>query len=203
LAFAAVLLLFKLVSYSKKSFLLFLILSLGFAVFFFSSPKNLKRLKSIQNTTQFSIRHRLQLWRANVGYVKSSPFVGIGYGENKKKKRLLNSFDKDFKTKYKHLGSFLITSPHNEYIDVAASFGLPILFLFIFFLFNVLIYYFKYSSINHKKLHNLLALLFLSTFALAICFDSIGYDNWIIVLIALLPMLYNKHRNSSQKSQPL
>ncbi len=199
LAVAAFLLLLKLISYNKKSFLLFLTLFLGATIFFFSSTKNLKRLKSIQNTTQFSIQHRLQLWRANIGYIKSSPFVGIGYGENKKKKRLLNSFDEDFKTKYKRLGSFLITSPHNEYLDVAASFGLPVLFLFIFFLFKVLIYYFKCSSINHKHLQHLLALLFLSTFAIAICFDSIGYDNWIILLIALLPMLYNKHKSLLQK----
>jgi len=161
-------------------------------LFSFDSLK--KRVLLIFDSQSFSIQHRIELWKANISFVKENPLIGIGFNQNKDKDLLLEKFDPNFYEKYKHLGDFLFTTAHNKYLDIASSFGLPVLFIFIFIFGSVLLRLFNKNGNKSTQILYFISLFYLSAIAIALLFDGMGHDYWIVVILATTPFFISKER---------
>lgn len=93
-------------------------------------------------TVDRSIGFRMSAWQASLRVIRSHPFFGTGTGENK---LLLDEIEKE-KIYYGFGGKSM--SPHNFYLSMLASFGIPV----VVFIFCVIFYLLKLSWRNMKKL---------------------------------------------------
>ncbi len=73
-----------------------------------------------------SVAQRLEFWRAATGIIKTHPFVGVGTGD------LLIAFNSQYVLMNTKLDEFHRLRSHNQYLSVAAAFGIPGLIYFLF-----------------------------------------------------------------------
>lgn len=75
-----------------------------------------------------SVAQRLEFWRAAVGIIKANPFVGVGTGD------LLLAFNSQYERMNTKLDEQHRLRSHNQYLSIAAAFGIPGLIYFLFVL---------------------------------------------------------------------
>ncbi len=73
-----------------------------------------------------SVAQRLEFWRAATEIIKAHPFVGVGTGD------LLIAFNNQYKAMNSKLDEYHRLRSHNQYLSIAAAFGIPGLIYFLF-----------------------------------------------------------------------
>lgn len=101
-----------------------------------------------QNPNGHSVTQRAEFWKAAFGIFKEHPFFGVGTGD------LVQSYKEEYVKQNSRLDDNHRLRAHNQYLSIAAGFGL---FGFVYFLFALL-----YPLSDYKKLSPLF-LLFLLT----------------------------------------
>ncbi len=73
-----------------------------------------------------SVAQRLEFWRAAIGVIKNSPLIGVGIGDMKAE------YDKQYERMNTRLDATHRLNSHNQYLSIAAAFGIPGLLYFLF-----------------------------------------------------------------------
>lgn len=73
-----------------------------------------------------SVAQRLEFWRAAVGVIKTSPLFGVGTGD------LKPEFENQYQRMNTRLDEAHRLNSHNQYLSIAAAFGIPGLLYFLF-----------------------------------------------------------------------
>ena len=151
-----------------------LILSIG-SLFTFSEKLQNRLVLPMKS---YSIAYRFEHWKANIKLIKDYPLIGVGYAQNRK-----DSLMKDYLVKkHDYLDREISYGhPHNEYLDVAAAAGIPMLMLFLL----LLLYPLFITVRNIKNISNDQILLTCSfAFVLTVAFfDKITATLWSPIII--------------------
>lgn len=73
-----------------------------------------------------SVAQRLEFWRAAIGVIKNAPVFGVGTGD------LKSEFDLQYERMNTRLDAAHRLNSHNQYLSIAAAFGIPGLLYFLF-----------------------------------------------------------------------
>lgn len=73
-----------------------------------------------------SVAQRLEFWRAAIGVIKTSPLIGVGTGDMKAE------YERQYERMITRLDAAHRLNSHNQYLSIAAAFGIPGLMYFLF-----------------------------------------------------------------------
>jgi O-antigen ligase len=143
-----------------------------------------ERLSSSLDFNSFSIRYRLEHWKANTRLILEHPALGVGTSENRKKEVIGPFLDTRSLLKFTKDENKIYNGPHNEYLDVGASVGIIGLLLFLGCLFYPLLNYLVYFRLFDFSLVGILSLCFLIFMYATLIFDKINYTHWPLLIFS-------------------